>query len=116
MSMFFARRFEDLFIRDELVDDAAHAFGGGFGREREARAAAVAQFVHQIHRDGFDAQGRERDDQLLALEGLADGADQFADVGVIGRRKRHERQFLEAGGLDGRFGRGDHDAEHRELR
>ena len=32
----FARGVDDLFVGDELVDDAAHPFGGGFGRECES--------------------------------------------------------------------------------
>ena len=38
-----------LHIRDEFVDDAAHAFSRGFGSQCETCAAPVAQFIHQIH-------------------------------------------------------------------
>ena len=52
-----ARGVDQVFVGDELVDDAAHAFGGGFGRERKSAGAAVLEFFHQINGNRFNSQG-----------------------------------------------------------
>ncbi len=43
-----AGSFQKLLGADRLVDDLAHALGGGFGRQGEAAAAGILQRIHQL--------------------------------------------------------------------
>ena len=63
-----ARGVDDLFIRDKFIDDTAHPFGGGFGREGKAAGASVfAQDLHKVDADRFDAQGWQANVQAFAF-------------------------------------------------
>ena len=63
---------EQLLVGDELVDDAAHALGGGFGSQREPAGAPVFELFHQLHRNRIDPQGWQRDGQMPPAEAFAD--------------------------------------------
>ena len=92
----FARGVDDVFIGDEFVDDAAHPFGGGFGRERESAGAAVLEFFHQVNRNDSMRRDGNADFEMCAFKFLADFRDQFQHIGVIGGGEREQRQLFKA--------------------
>jgi len=80
----FTSRIEQLLIGNELVDDTAHAFGGSLRGECEPTGTPILEFLHQGNRDSVNTQGGKRDRQVATAELLADPADEFEHVGVIG--------------------------------
>lgn len=64
-----ADRFEEFFIGQGLVDDAAQALGGRFGGDGETTAGTqIPELVHQFNGEGGDAQGGEGDREAAVLE------------------------------------------------
>jgi hypothetical protein len=56
---------DQVLLGDHLVDHLAHPLGAALGRERQARALAVAgQLVGQVDVEGVDAGGRQREPEV----------------------------------------------------
>ena len=74
------RRFEDLLLRDLLVDPQAHALGAGFRGERDGAGAAAGEDLEEARVEVVDAQGADRDARphCVGLDG------EFGEFGVVG--------------------------------
>ncbi len=78
MGVDLARGFHQLLGVDRLVDDLAHALGGGFGGQgKPAALAQVFELVHQLDREGFDAQRGQGDRQAAVAKAVGDGLHQL---------------------------------------
>ena len=78
--------FQQVLVRDFLIDDPAHAGGGGFRGEGEAAAALAAalQGVRHVHVEGLDAGGGDGHADVF-LRGVVDvGNDAIQSLVVHG--------------------------------
>ena len=83
-----------------LVDDVAQALRARFRCERQARLSHLLHLVGEVDGEAVDAQGRQREADLLVAEVRHEVVDETAEAGVVGRRQRGQAHLVVARRID----------------
>ena len=90
----------EVLLRHALVDDVAQALRARLRRERQAGLPHLLHLVGEVDGEAVDAQGRQREADLLVAEVRHEVIDEAAEAGVVGRRQRGQAHLVVARRVD----------------